>query len=344
MTTNFGTVCRRTIAAVLSLATALIVSQASADAVSDFYSGKTITILVGSSPGGGYDGDARTVARNIGRFIPGQPNVIVQNMPGARGLTSANNLYNIARKDGTFMGVLERVHLVDAYLMPDGVRYDERKFNWIGSTGTEVGVALAWNTAPQKRATDLRTMEFIVGGDSNSATLPRIYNATMGTRFKIITGYPGSSAVILAMEKGEVQGIGNFGLSNLVSKYASWLKEGKVTVLFQTGKAPDTAIPNVPLAFDLALDEQKREILELWLAPNDVARPFAMPPDVPRERVAAVRQAFMAMFKDEQFLSDAKKSGMVIDPRDGETIDKTIAHLRSMPAKVVEAARAAGGE
>jgi tripartite-type tricarboxylate transporter receptor subunit TctC len=317
---------------------------AHAAGVDDFYRGKTITILVGSSPGGGYDSDARVVARHIGRFVPGQPSVIVQNMPGARGLTSANNLYNIARKDGTFMGVLERVHLVDAYLMPDGVRYDERKFNWIGSTGTEVGVALAWHTAPQKRAADLRTMEFVVGGDSNSATLPRIYNATMGTKFKIITGYPGSSAVILAMEKGEVEGIGNFGLSNLLSKYSGWLKEGKVTVLFQTGKVPDKAIPGVPLAFDLALDEQTREILELWLAPNDVARPFAMPPDVPHDRVAAVRQAFMAMFKDEQFLGDAQKSGMVIDPRDGETIDKTIAHLRAMPAEVVAAARAAGGE
>ena len=129
----------------------------------------------------------------------------------------------------------------------------------------------------------------------------------MGTKFKIITGYPGSAAVILAMEKGEVQGIGNFGLSNLLSKYPDWLRDGKVTVLFQTGKAPDKAIPNVPLAFDLALDEEKREILELWLAPNDVARPFAMPPDVPKERVAAARQAVMAMFKDATFLADAGK-------------------------------------
>lgn len=326
-------------AALVSLA-----SPSHADAVADFYANKTVTILVGSSPGGGYDGDARTVAHHIGRFIPGKPTVVVQNMPGARGLTSANNLYNIARKDGTFMAVLERVHLVDAYLMPDGVRYDERKFNWIGSTGTEVGVALAWHTAPQKSALDLRKGEFIVGGDSNSATLPRIYNATMGTKFKIITGYPGSSTVILAMEKGEVQGIGNFGLSNLLSKYPDWLKDGKVTVLFQTGTTRDKAIPDVPLAFDFALDEEKREILDLWLAPNDVARPFAMPPDVPHDRVAAVRLAFMALFKDAPFLADARKSGMVVDPRDGDTIDKTIARLRSMPAKVVEAARAAGGE
>lgn len=325
-------------------ALASLASPAHADAVADFYAGKTITILVGSSPGGGYDGDARTVAHHIGRLIPGKPTVVVQNMPGARGLTSANNLYNIAKKDGTFMGVLERVHLVDAYLMPDGVRYDERKFNWIGSTGTEVGVALAWHTAPQKSAEDLRKGEFIVGGDSNSATLPRIYNATMGTKFKIITGYPGSSTVILAMEKGEVQGIGNFGLSNLLAKYPDWLKDGKVTVLFQTGKSRDKALPTVPLAFDFALDEEKREILDLWLAPNDVARPFAMPPDVPHDRVAAVREAFMALFKDEAFLADARKTGMVIDPRDGDTIDKTITRLRAMPPKVVAAARAAGGE
>ena len=335
---------RYAIRAMVCAVTVAMATPSQADAVSDFYTGKTITMLVGSSPGGGYDGDARMVAHHIGRLLPGKPTVVVQNMPGARGLTSANNLYNIAKKDGTVMGVLERVHLVDAYLMPDGVRYDERKFNWIGSTGTEIGVALAWHTSPQKSVEDLRKGEFIVGGDSNSATMPRIYNATMGTKFKIITGYPGSATVILAMEKGEVQGIGNFGLSNLLAKYPNWLKEGKVTVLFQTGKTRDAALPNVPLAFDFALDEEKREILDLWLAPNDVARPFAMPPDVPRDRVAAVRQAFMALFKDPQFLEDAKKSGMVIDPRDGETIDKTIARLRAMPAKVVEAARAAGGE
>ena len=154
-----------------------------ADAVSDFYTGKSITMLVGSAPGGGYDSAARTVARHIGRLIPGTPNIVVQNMPGARGLTTANYLYNIAKKDGTFMGILERMHLVDAYLIPEGVRYYERNFNWICSTGTENCVALVWHTSSHKNFEELRQREMIVGGDSSSATMPRIYNDTMGTKF-----------------------------------------------------------------------------------------------------------------------------------------------------------------
>ena len=174
---------------------------AAGDSVADFYAGKTITITVGSSPAGGYDVDARAVARNIGRHIPGAPTVIVQNMPGARGLAAANYLFNLAPRDGTFMGIVEREHLIDSYLMPNGVRYDERKFNWIGSIGSEQGITFAWHTAPQKKAEDVRTAEFIVGGVSNSLVLPQIYNATMGTRFKIIKGYTGSENVLLANEK-----------------------------------------------------------------------------------------------------------------------------------------------
>ena len=319
-------------------------SVAYADPVSGFYAGKTVTIIVGSSPGGGYDAAARTVGHHIGRLIPGKPNVIIQNMPGARGLTAANNLFNLSKRDGTVIGVLERMHLIDAYLIPDGVRYDERLFNWIGSTGTEIGVALAWHTSSVKKIDDLRQRELVIGGDSSSVTMPRVYNATLRTKFKIITGYPGSASVIMAMEKQELDGIGDFGLSNLVAKYPKWIDDKKINVLIQNGKLRDVNFPDVPTALELALNEEKRQILEIWLTPNDIARPFAMPPDVPSERVMAVRQAFMDLFKDTQFLEDAKKGGMVIDPRDGKTIDQTIQRLRSMPAHIIAAARAAGEE
>ena len=210
-------------------------ATAADDSVADFYKGKTITVLVGSTPGGGYDGDARVVARNIGRHIPGNPTVIVQNMPGARGLAAANYLYNIAKRDGTFMGLLERVHLIDAYLIPDGIRYDERKFNWLGSIGSEQGVAFSWHTSPYKEIDDIRRAEFIVGGYSNSATLPPIYNSTMGTKFKVIKGYSGSETVLLAMQKGEVQGIANYSTSNLLAKHSDWIRDRKINILFQTG-------------------------------------------------------------------------------------------------------------
>jgi tripartite-type tricarboxylate transporter receptor subunit TctC len=312
--------------------------------VADFYKGKTITLLVGSTPGGGYDGDARVVARNLGRHIPGAPTIIVQNMPGARGLTAANYLYNIAKKDGTFMGLLERVHLIDAYLIPEGVRYDERKFSWIGSIGSEQGVAFAWHTAQQKTIGDIRKVEFIVGGFSNSATLPPIYNNTMGTKFKVIKGYTGSETVLLAMEKGEVQGIANYSTSNLLSKHSDWIRDHKINILFQTGQKREAGLPNVPSALDFALSEEKRRVLDLWLAPFEVARPFAMPPEVPNDRLTAVRQAFMAMFDDPAFLRDAQKAGVAIDPKGGYYIHELVIRLRASPPNIIEAARSAATE
>jgi tripartite-type tricarboxylate transporter receptor subunit TctC len=312
--------------------------------VADFYQGKTITILVGSSPGGGYDGDARMVARHIGRHIPGMPNVIVQNIPGARGLASAANLYNLAKRDGTVMGILEREHLIDAYLMPDGVRYDERNFSWIGSIGSEEGVAFAWHTAPQRTVEEVRKAELIVGGYSNSAILPLVYNYAMGTRFKLIKGYTGSGTVLLAVEKGEVQGIANHSISNILAKHPEWLTEHKINVLFQTGERRNQALPDVPLARDFALSEAKREVLHLWLAPNEVARPLALPPGVPADRLSAIREAFMALFQDPLFLAEAKTSGMSLDPKSGEYIAKLTRELRALPPDVIAAARTAAGD
>lgn len=312
---------------------------AAADGIANFYKGKTITILVESSPGGGYDVDARIVANNIGRHIPGNPSVIVQNMPGARGIVAANYLYNLAPKDGTVMGVVGRPHLIDAYLMPANIRYDERNFNWLGSIGPEQSIALAWHTAPQKTVDDIRKAEFIVGGNDNSAVLPYIYNHTMGTKFRLIQGYTSSETVLLAMEKGEVQGIGSYSLSNLLSKHFDWIRDSKINVLFQTGNKRDAALPKVPLASDFALNDEKRKILDLWLAPNTVARPFAMPPGVPNYRLTAVRQAFMALFHDPQFLKDATASGMNIDPKDGEYIEALVNRLRAYPPEIIEAAK-----
>lgn len=314
-----------------------------AEGAADFYAGKTITILVASTPGGGYDADARVVARNIGRHIAGNPTVIIQNMPGARGLGAANYLYNVAPKDGTVMGLVEREHLIDAYLMPDGVRYDERKFNWIGSIGSEEGVAFAWHTAPQATFDDLRKTEFIVGGVSNSVALAQIYNNTIGTRFRIIKGYTGSETVLLAMQKGEVQGIANYSLSNMLAKHGDWISEHKIHILFQNGETRQAALPDVPLARDFAVSDVARQALALWLAPNAVARPFAMPPGVPDERRTMLRQAFMALFQDPAFLADASKSGMSVTPRDGELIERLVERLRTSPPAVIAAAREAAG-
>lgn len=319
-------------------------APARAEDIEAFYRGKTVTIIVGSSASGGYDHFARLISRHLGRLIPGAPQFIVNYVPGARGLLATNTLYNLSRRDGTVMAVIIRDQLTAPLLFPDGVRYDELKLGWIGSVGTEVGVAVAWHTAPHKTVADVRASELIVGGSGNSATMPRIFNYTMGTRFKVITGYQGSTNVILAMEKGELQGIGEIGLTNLLERNASWLSQGKVSVLFQTGYARVPQLPDVPLAFQLALDEEKRRVLELTLTPNEFARPLAMPPDVPRDRLLAFRKAFTAMVSDAAFLADARVSGLVVAPRSGEDIEQAILRLRALPKAIIEAARAAAAQ
>ena len=324
-----------------SLFMALAFSAQAQDAVADFYKGKVITITVGTTPGGGYDTDARVVARNLGNFIPGNPSLVVQNIPGAKGLTNANRLYTTAKRDGTVMSVLVRGLTVAQWLNPQGVMFDSTKFNWLVSTAAEPGVAIVWHTAPQQTFADLRKMETIVGGAGDSAIVPQVFNFTMGTKFKIIGSYPGTSDIVLAMLRGEVQGIGYYSWSNIPSKNPDWLTEKKIRILAQTGSKRLAALPDVPLVSELALNPDKLKIQELWLAPLETARPYTMPPEVPTDRVNAVRTAFNQMFEDKQFKDDAKKSGMLVDPRSAEFIEAMIQRLgATSPAIIAEAQKA----
>jgi tripartite-type tricarboxylate transporter receptor subunit TctC len=315
-------------------------SEAEAQSVADFYKSKTMTISVGSGTGGGYDTHARLVARHLGRFIPGNPNLIVQNMPGGQGFTQANYLYNIAPKDGTAMGMLQRLLLTAPYLKPNVVKYDGAKFNWIGSLSGERNVGFLWHTAPQKTVEDVRRQETIVGQSGNSVMMVNMYNRVLGTKFKIIRGYPGANDVILAMERGEVQGLGSYSWSNIPAKNPEWIKDKLISVLYQSGSARAPELPDVPLVSELVTGELNQQILELWTAADAVARPLAMPPDVPADRVAAVRAAFGDLVKDAAYLADAKKQGLEIDARPGEEIDKLYVRLSKIPASAIEAARA----
>jgi tripartite-type tricarboxylate transporter receptor subunit TctC len=328
------------IVAVLLLATSAVAARAQTT-VADFYKGKTITITVGGSAGGGYDTDARVVARNLGRFIPGNPALVVQNVPGARGLTNANRLYTTAKKDGTAMAVLQRGLLTAPWLNPQGVQYDVFKFNWLVSTAAEPGVAIVWHTTPQSSIEDVRKSEVIIGGAGDSAIVPQVFNYTMGTKFKLVTGYPGTADIVLAMQRGEVQGIGYYSWSNIPAKNPDWISEKKIKILAQTGSARLPDLPNVPLVSEFALDLVKLQVQELWLAPLETARPYAMPPETPGDRVEAVRKAFTEMLKGAEFQADAKKSGMAVDPRSAEYIQSLLARLGSTPPAVIEEARKA---
>ena len=310
-------------------------------AVADFYRGKTITILFGGSPGGGYDVDARVLARHIGRFIPGNPSLVVQNISGARGLTSVNRLYSTSPKDGTYMGVVQRGLLTSPWLNPTGVQFDLFKFNWLFSTAAEPGVAIIWKPPSKLSIDDLRTRETIIGGSGDSAIIPQVLNYTTGTKFKIIQGYPGTADLVLAMERGEIQGIGYYSWSNIASKNPTWLSEQKIQVVLQTGDHRSPQLPDVPTVTELATDSGKRQVQDLWLSPLEFARPYAMPPETPKDRVTAVRAAFDEMLKSKDFREDAQKSGMVVDPRSSEQIAALLNRIAKMAPAVIEEAKKA---
>jgi tripartite-type tricarboxylate transporter receptor subunit TctC len=310
---------------------------ARADAVADFYAGKTMTIIVGAATGGGYDAQGRLMARHLGRFIPGKPDMIVQNVPGAGSLVAANNLYNTAPKDGTVIGLMQRGVLSAKFTNPGGVRFDLAKFNWVGNLSAETAVVVAWHASPHKTIQDVMKEEMLVAGTGpniDTETTPRLLNALIGTRFKIISGYSGTADGVLAMERGEVQGLGDWSWSNVKTRRPDYLRDKKIRVLLQvaTEKLPD--LPDVPLATEFVKNEDDRKIMELFLAQKSAARPVVAPPGVPTERMAAIRAAFEKMIADPEFLKDAAATKLELDPSPASEIEKVIKLFASTPEDV----------
>ncbi len=288
-------------------------SAATAQTVEEFYKGKTFTIVVGSDVGGGYDTNARLLSRHIGRFIPGNPTVIVQNRPGAGSITAANYIYSAAPKDGTVIGMVQRGIPLFKLTNQPGVQYDPEKYTWIGNMSSEVGVAMVWHTSPAQKTEDLFTNEIVVGGSGSGAeneTGPRLINAILGTKFKVIGGYKSQTEALLAMERGELAGIGSMSWPSLKTNKAEELKSGKIRVLMQNGLKRDKDLPNVPLSLELAKTDADRQALEFYFTQNTIARPIIAPPGVPADRVAALRAAVIAMGKDQEFKDDAAKLGL----------------------------------
>jgi tripartite-type tricarboxylate transporter receptor subunit TctC len=334
--TNLPRLASSLTALALACATSLP-GSARADAVADFYAGKTLTIIVGADTGGGYDAQGRLMARHLGRFIPGKPSIIVQNQPGAGSLIAANNIYNTAPKDGTVIGLVQRGVLSAKFTNPSGVRYDLARFNWVGNLSSEAGVVVAWHTSPFKTIQDVMSQEMLVAGTGpniDTETSPRLLNALTGTRFKIISGYSGTSDGVLAMERGEVQGLGDWSWSNVKTRRPDYLRDKKIRVLLQvtTEKMPD--LPDVPLAMDLVRNESDRKIMALFLAQKSAARPVVAPPDIPADRMAAIRTAFEQMIKDPDFLKDAAATKLELDPSPAAEVEKVIQIFASTPEDV----------
>jgi tripartite-type tricarboxylate transporter receptor subunit TctC len=326
------------VAAAAALLSLLGASPLAAQPAPNFYAGKQLTLICGAAVGGGYDAHARLLARHLGRLIPGNPTIVVQNQPAAGSLVAANQIYNTSPKDGTVISLIQRGMLTAKLINPGQARFEVEKLNWIGSLATEVGAVLAWHTAAHKTAKDLFDKELIVGGHAgvDPEMTPRLYNAVLGTKFKIILGYNGTADIALAMERGEVFGIGDWSWSSLKKQRPQWIRDNKITLLMQSGLKNDPELPNVPNALDFAKTESDRKILKLFFTQKTAARPIIAPPGVPAERLAILRTAFAALAKDKEFLADAEKSNLDVDPMSGEEVDKIVALIASAPPDVVD--------
>jgi tripartite-type tricarboxylate transporter receptor subunit TctC len=331
---------------VLALLLAVPPAPASAQSVESFYKGKRITMLVGSAVGGGYDAYARFVGRHLGRFIPGNPTFVVQNMPGAAGAVAASNLYNVSARDGTVMEMFQRETLIAPLLESRNIenRYEARKFNWLGSLNSETGVIVVRGSTSHKSFDDLLTKEIIAGSTGPSSDFLTIaMNRILKTKFKLVGGYRSSVEVYLAIERGEVEARVSNGWSGDKNILAPWVRDGKARLLVALTLKKSRELPDLPLITDFARDPADRQVLELILFGGLWGRPFALPPDVPKDRVAALRKAFVEMTNDAEFLAEAQKLDLDLDVMTGEQIEEVLAKAYASPPEVIEAARRAIG-
>ena len=319
-------------------------SPAVADDIADFYRGKEVGVYIGYAPGGGYDLTARTLARHMGRLLPGNPNLVPRNMPGAGSLKVANWLYEAAPKDGTVFGTFGRTIPLDPLLGNKSATFDALKFTWLGSPSDEVSTCVSWHSSPVKTGEDLRHQTLVVGAagpTSPSATFPKIFNAVLGTKIQVISGYPSSANSLMAMEQGETGGFCAWGWVPMKAFRGDWLTDKKITVLFQIGLAKHKDFPDVPSVLEMAANDEQRAVLRLVIAPQKFARPFAAPPALPPERAAALRRAFNATVNDAQFLADADKQQLEIDLVTAEETERLLAELYATPPNIVALAKAA---
>lgn len=314
----------------------LLSTPAFAQAPADFYKGKNVDMVIGFSVGGGYDVYARTVARFMGEHIPGKPRIVPKNMTGAGSRVAANFVYNVAPKDGTVLATADQSMPLEQAVGDAGITFDTRKFTWIGTPIFENNTLVTWHTSPVKTVEDAKRMEVAVGatGFNTSAQYPQVMNSLLGTKFKIIMGYPGGNEINLAMENGEVAGRGSNNWTSWKSTKPDWIRDKKINIIVQIGLTKAADLPDVPLLMDLAKNEDDRLALKLVSAPPMVGRPVFSTPNVPDDRTKALRDAFDATMKDPAFLEEAKKTGLDINPIGGAELQKIVADIIDTPKPV----------
>ena len=325
--------------AVVAAAVAVAGASGALAQAADFYKGKTIELYIGYSAGGGYDVYARLLGRYMGRHIPGNPNVVAKNMEGAGSLRAVNWLYNIAAKDGTVFGTFGRGAPFDPLLGVKAAQFDGNKFSYVGSMNDEVSVCVSWTGSGVTSFADLQGKELVVGGTGPSADtdqFPKVMNGALGTRMKIISGYPGGNDINLAMQRGEVKGRCGWSWSSVIGTHAQWYKDKTINVLVQLSLHKHADLPDVPLVMDLAQTDEQRAMLKLVFARQALGRPFAGPPGIPADRLAILRKAFMDTMADKEFLADADKAQFEITPISGEAIQKLVKEAYETPPAVAK--------
>jgi tripartite-type tricarboxylate transporter receptor subunit TctC len=305
----------------------------------EFYKGRTVTFIVPTAPGGGYDAYSRLIARHIGAHLPGRPSVVAQNMPGAAGIRAANYLYAVAPKDGTVIGMLDQAIYLDQILGSPGLTADATKFNWIGRIISNSAVLYAWHTAAVKKIEDAFTHQLIISASGSASKLNwTVLKNLLGLKFKIITGYKGTNASRMAMLRGEVEALSQ-PWPVLKVEGEQWLRDKQINLLLQTGAQKNPELPQVPRMIDLARNAEDKALLELFASPATIGRAVAAPPGVPQERVAALRKAFMDAIADPVLIKDVNHLKLALDPLDGAALQKVIVGDGAVPAPLVARAR-----
>src|ERR1051326_2041209 len=307
-----------------------------AQSVEEFYKGKTINLAIGFSVGGGYDLYARHLARHMGKHIPGNPAIVPQNMAGAGSPRAANFIYTAAPKDGTAFGTFARTTGINP-LLESGATFDGTKFSWLGSVTDDVSLCVSWQTSPVKTWKDLLEKPITLGGQGPSSepdVFARLYKNVFDAPIKLVAGYPGTNEIALAMERGEVDGLCGLSWSTIKTRHAQWLKEKKINLLVQASFKKVPEIGDVPLVIEQTKDAEKLQILKLFLAAQQMARPFAAPPGIPADRKAALVAAFDATLQDPEFLADAKKLDIDVNPVSGKAIEELLGEIYATPKAV----------
>jgi len=332
---------------VAALAAGLHVATAKADPVADFYNGRTVAMIVSTSAGGGYDTLARTIARHMGAHVAGHPTIVVRNMPGAGGIAAANYVYATAERDGSVMALIQNQPPFEPLFGDKQARFDPTKFNWLGTPSVETAMVLVWHTVPVHSLDDLRrtvTHMGASGANSTPAFYGRLLNATLGTKMQVIPGFPGQNDAFVAMERGELDGYPSVFYSALSSTRPTWLAQNKARAIVQYGPEKQKELGDVPFVPDLVANPDDKLLLQAAFAPLELGRPLLMPPGVPADRVAAMREALKETFADPAFRADAAKTGLEINsPRSGERLLTVIERAYRAPAKIIARLRALNG-